>query len=127
MPLKRRKERQTHSKILSSAKESADRLVDDEIVEELSRTGTVWAGILDLDEMIHPTVVAAMLSSYELVKATRFIESDPHWSEAACFAAIGAFCERDDGESEQNFDDSADEENHLPIGFLPGHTTSPRN
>lgn len=127
MPLKRRKERQTHSKVLSSAKESADRLVDDEIAEELARTGTVWSGLLDLRDPIHPTVVAAMLSSYELIKATRFIDSDPHWSDAACFAAIGAFCEKSYVENDHLSGRLDDEEDQLPIGFLPGHTTSPRN
>lgn len=126
MPLKRRREKKTHSRILDSAQQSADRLVDDDIVDELRRTGVVWSGLLGLDEAISPSDVAAMISSYELVKATRFVDSESYWSDAASFAAVGAFCELE-REEPPGVESDQKEDDQLPIGFSPGHTTSPKN
>lgn len=99
-------------------------MVEDDALEELSMIGTVWAGFLKLDSAIPATEVAAMLSASELVKATRFVESEQHWSSAASFAAVGSFCENvDTSESAQ----TEAEDEPLPIGFLPGHTSSPKS
>ena len=66
--------------------------------DEITRIGVVWAGILDLDDVIPPTTVAAMLASSELVQATSTSDSEQHWVGAAAYAAMGAFSEIDESE-----------------------------
>ena len=80
--------------------------------DEITRIGVVWAGILDLDDVIPPTTVAAMLASSELVQATSTSDSEQHWVGAAAYAAMGAFSEID--ESEVN--DGKITPSH-PVGF----------
>ncbi len=64
--------------------------------DEITRIGIVWAGILDLDDVLPPTTVAAMLAASELVQATSTPDSEQHWVGAAAYAAMGAFSETDD-------------------------------
>jgi hypothetical protein len=71
---------------------------DVEQSDEITRIGVVWAGILDLDDVIPPTTVAAMLASSELVQATSTSDSEQHWVGAAAYAAMGAFSEIDESE-----------------------------
>lgn len=80
--------------------------------DEITRIGVVWAGILDLDDVIPPTTVAAMLAASELVQATSTSDSEQHWVGAAAYAAMGAFSEIDDDEVEE---DKA--KPSQPIGF----------
>jgi hypothetical protein len=61
--------------------------------DNLTRIGVVWAGLLDLDDAIPPTTVAAMLSSRDLVYATSTVDSEEHWIGAAAHAALGAYSE----------------------------------
>lgn len=129
MALKRRKTQKTHVRVLKNAEDSATRQIEDNAADELSRTGVMWSGILDLTEPIPSTEVAAMLCAHELVKATRLIDSEPHWTEAASYAALGAACE-EAFEHESSFsalDVNDAEESQSPIGFAPGHLTSPKN
>lgn len=124
MALKRKKSLEKHSLTLKDAQEVADSMVEDDIYDELFRVGAMWAGLLKLETPIAPSEVAAMLSTYELVRATRFIDSQQHWSNVASFAAIGSFCEPHEME---NTGASLDVEKPLPIGFSPGHTISPKD
>lgn len=64
--------------------------------DEITRIGVVWAGILDLDDVLPPTTVAAMLAASELVQATSTSDSEQHWVGAAAYAAMGAFSETSD-------------------------------
>jgi hypothetical protein len=48
----------------------------------------VWAGILDLEGPIPTSEVAAMLSAYDLVRATTMVDSRPHWVNVVAFAAL---------------------------------------
>ena len=66
---------------------------DVEQSDDLSRIGVVWAGILDLDDGIPATTVAAMLASCKLVQATSSYDAEDHWVEAAAYAALGAYSE----------------------------------
>lgn len=64
--------------------------------DEITRIGVVWAGILDLDDVLPPTTVAAMLAASELVQATSTPDAEEHWIGAAAYAAMGAFSETDE-------------------------------
>jgi hypothetical protein len=92
MPSASRKINDARKKILRDAEDIVTS-PDAEGADDISRTGMVWSGILDLDTALPPYTVAAMLSAYELVKATSRLESEQHWTEAAAFAAVGAYCD----------------------------------
>jgi hypothetical protein len=127
--LKRKKTEKTHIRVLKTARDFATRQIEDDVADELSKTGVVWSGILDLEEPIPSTEVAAMLCAHELIKATRLIDAEPHWTDAAAFAAIGASCEVLETQMQDSLDSDPanDEESQSPIGFSPGHLTSPKN
>lgn len=76
------------SQVLADAQEAISELVKDNQHADLSRTGMVWAGILDLENPIPASEVAAMLSAYDLVRATTLVDSRKHWTNAAAFAAL---------------------------------------
>ena len=61
--------------------------------DEITRIGIVWAGLLDLDDVLPPTTVAAMLAASELVHATSTEDAEHHWIGAAAYAAMGAYSE----------------------------------
>jgi hypothetical protein len=69
--------------------------------DEITRIGVVWAGILDLDDVLPPTTVAAMLAASELVQATSTSDSEQHWVGAAAYAAMGAYSENDESDSQE--------------------------
>lgn len=81
-------------------REAESMVTDPEIEQsdEITRIGVVWAGILDLDDVLPPTTVAAMLAASELVQATSTSDSEQHWVGAAAYAAMGAFSEADEPE-----------------------------
>lgn len=86
--------------------------------DEITRIGIVWAGILDLDNVIPPTTVAAMLSASELVMATSNTDSEEHWVGAAAYAALGAFSENEEPAETDELTTSDREVSRLPkIGF----------
>jgi hypothetical protein len=96
----------------------AESMATDPVVEqsdEITRIGIVWAGLLDLDDVIPPTTVAAMLSASELVQATSSTEAEPHWVGAAAYAALGAFSETDELSAESK----EPETQAQTIGFTP--------
>ena len=69
--------------------------------DEITRIGVVWAGILDLDDVLPPTTVAAMLAASELVQATSTSDSEQHWVGAAAYAAMGAYSEIDESDPQE--------------------------
>lgn len=85
--------------------------------DDITRIGIVWAGLLDLDNVIPPTTVAAMLAASELVMATSTSDSEEHWVSAAAYSALGAFNESDETEVQEGVG-LARETDRLPkIGF----------
>lgn len=100
MKLNRRPAKDPRKRILREAEE---RVLQPEVEQsdEITRIGIVWAGMLDLDDVIPPTTVAAMLSASELVQATSTSDSEQHWIGAAAYAAMGAFSETDEPEDQE--------------------------
>ena len=103
-------------RVLRSAEEIATQ-PEVEQSDEITRIGVVWAGILDLDDVIPPTTVAAMLSASELVQATSTKDGEEHWIGAAVYAAMGAY-------NEPDYDDEDDgklttSEGTITMGFAP--------
>lgn len=128
MALKRKKTTVRRSRVLELADEISSRQIEDDSLDELTRVGLLWAGVLGLDEPVEATEVAAMLCAYELIRATRLVDAEPHWVNVASFAAIGASCERPEVGIDPLIDEDFDDKiSGSPIGFSPGHTTSPRN
>ena len=82
--------------------------------DEITRIGIVWAGLLDLDDVLPPTTVAAMLSASKLVQATSTTNAEEHWIGAAAYAAMGAYSEVDDDELD---DGKLTTSKTQPIGF----------
>jgi len=68
--------------------------------DEITRIGIVWAGILDLDDVLPATTVAAMMSAAELVQATSSTDAEQHWIGAAAYAAMGAYSEPEEEDSD---------------------------
>lgn len=79
--------RQAEEKITSAEYEQSD---------EITRIGIVWAGLLDLDDVLPPTTVAAMMAAAKLVQATSTTNAEEHWIEAAAYSAMGAFSESEE-------------------------------
>ena len=101
-------------------REAEDRVTKPEIEQsdEITRIGIVWAGLLDLDDVIPATTVAAMLSASSLVHATSTYDSESHWIDAAAYAALGAYNEVDEAEGTGEEDTLAAAKTGLPrIGF----------
>lgn len=85
--------------------------------DDITRIGIVWAGILDLDDVLPATTVAAMLAASELVMATSNTDSEMHWVSAAAYSAMGAFSEEEE-ESVADAVGTSRETDGLPkIGF----------
>lgn len=107
-------------------REAEERVTKPEIEQsdEITRIGIVWAGILDLDDVIPATTVAAMLSASSLVHATSTYDSESHWIDAAAYAALGAYNEVDEGTDSEEKVSSSTSTSHLPkIGFMaPDHS-----
>jgi hypothetical protein len=76
------------SKVLETAQLVVTAQMADQQHTDLSRVGVVWSGILDLEGPIPPSEVAAMLSAYDLVRATTLVDAHEHWVSAAAYAAI---------------------------------------
>lgn len=87
---------------------------DYEQSDDITRIGIVWAGLLDLDDVLPPTTVAAMLAASELVHATSLTNAEEHWIGAAAYAAMGAFSETDD---EEDDDGKLTTSKIQPVGF----------
>ena len=122
MTIARRKVKDTRKRVLRSAEELATQRIAENSVEELTRLGIVWCGILGLEDIIAPSEVAAMLSAYDLIRATNLVESEEYWTSAAAYAALGAYSEPYARETVSSIDIELDDENKPPIGF-----SSPRS
>jgi hypothetical protein len=74
--------------LLQNAQEIVNQRLEENYASDLSRVGVMWAGILELETPIPASEVAAMLSCFDLIRATTLVDSEPHWTNAAVFAAI---------------------------------------
>lgn len=122
MTIARRKVKDTRKRVLRTAEELATQMIAENSVEELTRVGVVWCGILDLDNVIPPSEVAAMLSAYDLIRATNLVESEEYWTSAAAYAALGAYSEPYAREGTSSIDIEIDDEKKPPIGFSSGRS-----
>jgi hypothetical protein len=116
--ISRRKPRDARKRVLRAAEEIVTQKSQDSVADELSRIGIVWCGILDLDDAIPPSEVAAMLAAADLVRATRYIDSEDHWVSAAAYSALGAHSEPEVYDQEEIVDLKAESSSN-PIGFSP--------
>ena len=98
----RRPVKDARKRVLRHAEDLLTGKGSDHDMDNLTRIGVVWGGMLDLEDPLPPTTVAAMLSARDLVYATSTVDSEEHWIGAAAHAALGAY-------SEASFDDSDDE------------------
>ena len=112
----RRPPKDPRKRILREAEQRATQSEIDQS-DEITRIGIVWAGLLDLDDPIPSTTVAAMLSSSELVLATSTLDSEEHWIGAAVYAAMGAYSEEVDGPDDGNITTYGKQ----PMGFAPSN------
>jgi hypothetical protein len=117
MTIARRKVKDTRKRVLRKAEELATQMIAENSVEELTRVGVVWCGILDLDDVIPPSEVAAMLSAYDLIRATNLVESEEYWTSAAAYAALGAYSEPYAREGASSIGAENNDEKKPPIGF----------
>lgn len=117
MTIARRKVKDTRKRVLRSAEELATQRIAENSVEELTRLGIVWCGILGLEDIISPSEVAAMLSAYDLIRATNLVESEEYWTSAAAYAALGAYSEPYAREDNSSIDVDLDDRDKSPIGF----------
>lgn len=89
------------SKVLRDAEDLVGEKAEQAYLEDLVRTGVVWAGILELTDPISPSEVAALLCAHDLVRATRLVDSESHWISAAAYAALGSYAEPEIAEAEK--------------------------
>lgn len=122
MTIARRRVKDVRKRILRTAEEIVTDKIADNSVEELTKIGIVWCGILDLDTAIPPSEVAAMLAASDLVRATHYVDSEQYWTSAAAYSALGAFSEPSGTSEVSLFDDEERDDKQSPIGFAPGHT-----
>lgn len=110
------------NQVLIDAQEAIFELVEDNQHIDLSRVGMVWAGILDLEGPIPMSEVAAMLSAYDLVRATTMVDSRPHWVKAVAFAALGDAADVANGTNlSDKLEAIIEDKSPTVIGFAPSH------
>jgi hypothetical protein len=107
----------TRKKIVKAADSAAAQRLSENGINELVRLGAVWAGILDLEDPIPASEVAAMLSAHALVRGTTLIDADPHWTDAATYAVLAACSEPRVELFEQDVVFAEDEKKSFPVGF----------
>lgn len=76
------------NQVLVDAQEAVFKYIECNKHIDLSRTGMAWAGILDLEKPVSPSEVAAMLSTYDIIRATTLVDSHDHWVNAVAFAVL---------------------------------------
>ena len=110
------------NQVLIDAQEAIYELIEDNQHIDLSRIGMVWAGILDLEGPIPTSEVAAMLSAYDLVRATTMVDSRPHWVNVVAFAALAdaADTAMETGVSEK-LEAMSEDKTPMIIGFAPSY------
>lgn len=110
----RRPVRDARKRVLRDAEDILTSKGSDHSMDSLIRIGVVWSGVLDLEDPLPPTTVAAMLAARDLVYATSTVDSEEHWIGAAAHAALGAY-------SEASFDDAEDSDG---VKGVEGDSTS---
>jgi hypothetical protein len=106
----------TRKKIVKAADSAAAQRLSENGVGELARLGAVWSGILDLEDPIPASEVAAMLSAHALIRGTMLIDSDPHWTDAAAYAVLAA-CSEPRAELFDQDMLGEEEKKTFPLGF----------
>jgi hypothetical protein len=107
----------TRKRIMKAADSAASERLSENAVGELSRLGAVWSGILDLEDPIPASEVAAMLSAHALIRGTMLVDADPHWTDAATFAVLAACSEPRVELFDQDFAEEVEEKKNFPMGF----------
>lgn len=116
MVRQRRQVKDPRKRVLRNAEDIVTQRMEERSTEELTRVGVVWSGILDLEDAIPPSEVAALLSAYDLVRATTLVDSEEYWTSAAAYAALGAYSEPRDVVI---YDQESEDKRKNPIGFSP--------
>lgn len=114
MVRQRRQVKDARKRILRNAEDIVTQRMEERSTEELTRVGIVWSGILDLEDAIPPSEVAALLSAYDLVRATTLIDSEEYWTSAAAYAALGAYSEPP---AVAEYEAVDEQKSRNPIGF----------
>jgi hypothetical protein len=114
-----RQVKDARKRILRNAEDIVTQRMEERSTEELTRVGVVWSGILDLEDAIPPSEVAALLSAYDLVRATTLVDSEEYWTSAAAYAALGAYSEPD---AQVVYDMDLEQKPKNPIGFGLGQS-----
>jgi hypothetical protein len=91
----RRPIKDARKRILRQAEDKVTKQ-DYEQSDEITRIGIVWAGLLDLDDVLPSTTVAAMMAAANLVRATSTTDAEEYWIDAAAYSAMGAYSEPDE-------------------------------
>jgi hypothetical protein len=107
----------TRKKIVKAADSAAAQRLSENGVGELARLGAVWSGILDLEDPIPASEVAAMLSAHALIRGTMLVDADPHWTDAAAFAVLAACSEPRIELFDQDLIGESDDRKSFPMGF----------
>lgn len=119
MVRQRRQVKDARKRILRNAEDIVTQRMEERSTEELTRVGVVWSGILDLEDAIPPSEVAALLSAYDLVRATTLVDSEEYWTSAAAYAALGAYSEPSSETVVAFYDVALEDKEKNPIGFGP--------
>jgi hypothetical protein len=85
-----RVKKNTRSKVLSSVADEVEKRLEENQIEDLTKTAVVWSAMLDLETTMLPSQVAALLSVYSTVRATTLVEAEEHWKEAAVLSVAAA-------------------------------------
>lgn len=112
------------NQVLVDAQEAVFEYIECNKHVDLSRTGMAWAGILDLEKPVSPSEVAAMLSTYDIIRATTMVDSHSHWVTAVAFAVLA-----DAADASEKLSSSKDTEvpgDDKPLNVI-GFTASNKN
>jgi hypothetical protein len=113
MVRQRRPVKDVRKRVLRAAEDIVTQRVEENSYEELSRVGIVWSGLLDLEDAIPASEVAALLAAYDLVRATTLVDSEEYWTSAAAYSALGAYSEPE----RTVYDVEKEPDEKAPIGF----------
>ena len=83
----RRPIKDARKRILRQAEDKVTKQ-DYEQSDEITRIGIVWAGLLDLDDVLPSTTVAAMMAAANLVRATSTTDAEEYWIDAAALEKL---------------------------------------
>lgn len=90
MPQSRGLKKQSKSGVLSSVSDKVEKCLEDNQLEDLTRTAAVWSAMLDLESTMLPSQVAALLSVYSTIRATTLVDAEEHWTDAAVLSVAAA-------------------------------------